>query len=81
MFERHSIRVIEPSDDAEASHFEDRDLPVLHPDGGWMLSYLNADGHRREHLVTGQIGDVELAVELARAYLSRSPRTTAWPHN
>ena len=82
MFERHSIRVIESSDDAGAFNFEDSQLPVLHQDGGWMLSYLNADGHLRDHLIAGEIGDVELAVELARAYLSRSPRTTtAWPHS
>ena len=43
MFERHSIPVIEPSDDAEASNFEDSDLPVLHQDVGWMLSYLDAE--------------------------------------
>ena len=82
MVERNSIRVIEPSDDAEASHFEDSDLPVLHQRGGWMLSYLDADGRRADHLITGEIGDVELAVEQARAYLDRPPRTkTAWPHN
>ncbi|HEV7791564.1 MAG TPA: hypothetical protein VGP05_21335 [Pseudonocardia sp.] len=81
MFERDSIRVIEPSDDAEAVNFEDSDLPILHWDGGWMLSYLNGDGNIRDHLVTGQIDDVELAVEMARAYVDRSPRTTAWPHS
>ena len=80
MFERYSIRVIESSDDAEEFNFEHSNLPVLHRDGGWMLSYVNAEGHLRDHLIAGEIGDVELAVELARAYLSRSPRkTTAWP--
>lgn len=81
MFERDSIRVIEPADDAEAVSFEDSDLPILHRDGGWTLSYLDVDGDRRDHLVTGTIGDIDLAVGLARAYLDRSPRTTAWPHS
>ena len=82
MFERDSIRVIEPSDDAGAFNFKDSDLPILHQDVGWMLSYLDAEGHIRDHLVTWTIGDVELAVKLARAYLSHPPpTTTAWPYN
>jgi hypothetical protein len=81
VFERDSIRVIEPSDDADTLNFEDSDLPILHRHGGWVLSYLDTDGQIRDHLVTGEIDDVELAVELARAYLDRSPRTVAWPHS
>jgi hypothetical protein len=81
MFEQNSIRVLEASDDAEALNFQDSDLPILHQDGGWTLSYLDADGRRVDHLVTGAIGDVGLAVGMARAYLDRSPLTTAWPHS
>ena len=80
MFEQKSIRVVEPSDDDGAVNFEESDLPILHHDSGWMLRYLDADGHPQDHLVAGEIDDVDLVVEQARAYLDRSPRTTAWPH-
>ena len=81
MFERDSIRVVEPSDDSETVDFEESDLPILYREGGWMLRYRDADGHVRKHLVFGEIEDPELAVKQARAYLDRTPRTTAWPHN
>jgi hypothetical protein len=81
MYEQKSIRVVEPSDDDETINFEGSDLPILRGVNGWMLSYLDAGGHVREHLVAGEIDDVELVVEQARAYLDQSPRTTAWPHS
>lgn len=80
MFERESIRVVESSDDPDVVNFEESDLPVLHRNSGWMLSYLGADGEVREHLVTGEIDDIDLVVQQARAFLDRSPRATAWPH-
>jgi hypothetical protein len=81
MFERDSIRVLEPADDVETAEFEDSDLPILHRSGGWMLRYLDAGGQARDHLVTGEIDDIDLVVEQAKAYLRQSPRSTAWPHS
>jgi hypothetical protein len=46
-----------------------------------MLRYRDANGQVQDHLVTGDIDDVELVLEQARADLDRSPRTTAWPHS
>jgi hypothetical protein len=79
VFEQRSIRVLE--DDDEAVGFEESDLPILHRGNGWTLRYLDGEGREREHLVTGEIDDVDLVVEQARAYLDRSPRGTAWPHS
>ena len=81
MFEQNSIRVVEPSDDDATLDFDESDLPILRRGGGWMLHYLDADGNVQDHLVAGEIDDVGLVVEQARAYLDRSPRTTAWPHS
>jgi hypothetical protein len=80
MYEWNSIRVIEPSDDAETVNFEDSDLPILHRSSGWMLRYLGAGGQPRDHLVAGEIDDIELVLEQAQAYLRQSPPATAWPH-
>jgi hypothetical protein len=80
MFERDSIRVLEPEDDVKTADFEGSDLPILLCRGGWMLRYLDADGQAQDHLVTGEIDDIDLVVEQAKAYLRQSPRTTAWPH-
>jgi hypothetical protein len=81
MIERDSIRVIEPSDDADAVSLDDGGLPILEWVSGWILRYLDSDGQVHEHLIAGQLEDVELAVQQARAYLDRQPRSTSWPHN
>ena len=81
MIERDSIRVIEPSDDAGAVSLDDSDLPILEWADGWTLRYLDSDGQAHDHLIAGQIGDLELAVQQARAYLDREPRSTSWPHS
>jgi len=80
MYEEKSIRVLEPADDDGLLDFEESDLPILRRANGWVLSYLGDDGRVEEHLVLGEVDDVELAVAQARAYLDRAPRTAAWPH-
>jgi hypothetical protein len=80
MFQRDSILIVEPSDDADKVDFEGNGLPVLRRDGGWILRYSGVNGDSREHLVAGAIDDVNLAVHQARVYLDQPPSATAWPH-